>query len=241
MSHSHQEHAREHSHPPHRHLPIPLLPKRLIPPLNRILLRQYPHKRRINQPRHHRIQPHAPLRIQHRRALRELYDRRLRRRVRDLRLADVAHPRHATDVDDNAAGGLIFHDGQHEVAEEVDGFEVHVCLLVPDLFAHFGRAARLAAPDVVDEEVYSPMLCYAGVDDGLDAGRGGRVAVHDIYGVRGGFSADLRGSALGGGEGDFASEEGGALSGEEVGDCGAVATACGHLRGGLLVGRVGGG
>ena len=127
------------------------------------------------------------------------------------------------------------------MAEEVDGFEVHSCLGVPDVFAHFGGSAGLAAADVVDEDVDAAVLCDTGVDDGAGAGGGGCVAVHDGDGVGGGFSTDLGGGALGGGEGDVAAEEGGALAGEEVGDCGAVAPACRWLRGELLDERIEGG
>ena len=106
----------------------------------------------MDQARHDGVEADAPRGIQDGGGLCEGDDGRLGRVVGDLRLADVAVGGDGGEADDAASSAGV-HVREEGVAEEVDGFEVHVDLGVPDGFGHGGRRAGLREPDVVDQDV----------------------------------------------------------------------------------------
>lgn len=170
------------------------------------------HQRRVYQPRHHRIDPHAPRRIHDRARPRKLQHRRLRRRIRHLRLADIPDARDRRIIHDHPAASLPLHDRQHLATRQKHALQVQRDLRIPHGLVHAPRIPVRGRADVVDEHV------DAAAQRGEGAARAGREAGR---------------GALGGGEVDVAAEQADAVAGEQVGGCGAVAEGGGGRGPGL--------
>jgi len=83
------------AHAPHRHLLVPVRHKTVEVAL-RVFVGEALHQRREHQPGDHAVEPDPARCIDHRGGLRHLHQRRLARRVRDLRFSDVAQPERRT-------------------------------------------------------------------------------------------------------------------------------------------------
>lgn len=189
------------------------------------------HQRRVYQPRHHRIDPHAPRRIHDRARPRKLQHRRLRRRIRHLRLADIPDARDRRIIHDHPAASLPLHDRQHLATRQKHALQVQRDLRIPRGLVHAPRIPVRGRADVVDEHVDAAAQRGEGAaHDGRDVCCARRVGRHDVA-ARAGREAGR--GALGGGEVDVAAEQADAVAGEQVGGCGAVAEGGGGRGPGL--------